>query len=332
MSYYRSRGPLSRLAKEYDDIEIIPIQSNGMFDIDVRWSEIALGDILFMQRPATAGAAEIIKLANKMGIPVWVDYDDLLTSIPKFNRSYGFYNSPGVLNAIEQVLMMAQVVTVTTPFLQREFSRLSDNVVLIPNAIDDYMYPEPIPFSDNNSVVWRGGDTHMSDLHYFKDDINEMINMYPSKNFEFIGYDVPFIDQKPNKIFTPPLSLFSYFDYLRSLNPSYNMVVLEPHEFNYAKSNISWLESHWAGAISVAPYFNITEDNKYEVYDGDGYHIYGCKKGDLMTEFSDLVGRSNQEKNDIWDAGVEEIREKYVLSATNKLRMELIRDLKIQFS
>lgn len=331
MSFYRSRGPLTRLMKEYDDVEIIPLSGNGVFETDIKWSDLANGDILMMQRPATRDAAEIIKIANKMNMPVWVDYDDLLTNVPRYNRAYGYYNRPDVRQVIEEILAMAQVVTVTTPFLKHEFGRYNDHVIVIPNAVDDYLFPHPVEFSDNSIAIWRGGDTHMKDLYVHRDDINKMMDTYHEMQFEFIGYDAPFIDMPGNKIFTPPMELLDYLRYIMSLNPSYNIVALENNDFNLGKSHIGWLESHWAGALSVVPNYGTAKESGWEVYRDDCYSKYHNEGGELFAGFEDLISMASIEKRDLWDKGVEVIREKYVLSKTNVMRHELILDLKAQF-
>lgn len=329
-SYYRSRGPFSRIQKEYPDIEVIQLSYSSMFEPEINWADLVAGDILFLSRPAQPEMAEVVKLANKMNLPVWVDYDDLLLSVPDWNRTKSYYDSPEVRASIEQILQMAQVVTVTTPMLKRRLSIYNDNIHIIPNAIDDYQFPEPVEYSDNQLVVWRGGDTHLMDLYTHRDSINKMMADYPEFEFIFMGYDAPFLHKSPKKSVLDYFDIHSYFKFLRTANASYNIIPLENNDFNIAKSNIGFLETIWAGALSVVPVFGA--DDRLEVYnDIGGYVPYSNEKEYLLTAFSKLLSMDAQEKRELWNTGIEVVRDKYVLSKTNELRTDLILNLKAQF-
>lgn len=328
-SYYRSRGPFARLQKEHPDIEVIQLSYSSMFEPEINWADLVAGDILFLSRPAQPEMAEVVKLANKMNLPVWVDYDDLLLNVPDWNRTKKYYSMPEVRGSIEQILNMAQVVTVTTPMLKRRLSVYNDNIHIIPNAVDDYQFSEPVEYSDNQMVIWRGGDTHLMDLYTHKDSINKMMANHPEFEFIFLGYDAPFLDKAPKKSVLDYFDIHSYFKFLRTANASYNIIPLETNDFNIAKSNISWLETHWAGGTSIAPKFDSNED----VYDEACQYMYNPWPEGLQLDksFDALVKISGAKKKRIWEEGVEVIREKYLLSITNAARYELIKDIMIQY-
>ena len=167
----------------------------------------------------------------------------------------------------------------------------------------------------------------MKDLYAHRDSINRMMANHPDFEFIFMGYDAPFLDKAPKKSVLEYENIHTYFRFLRAANASYNIIPLENNDFNIAKSNISWLETLWAGGISIAPVFGSAED----IYDDNSQYRYVPETDlDLSQSFDQLVKISGAKKRENWKDGVESIRENYLLSITNASRYELIKDIMIQ--
>lgn len=320
-SFYRCRGPLTRLQKT-GEIEVISLDVNDYNHLT--WAELSIGDILFMQRPASESALKLIELAIRMNMPVWVDYDDLLLEVPKWNRSKTYYDQPEVQNSMQKILAMATVITVSTGALREILLQYNENVIMIQNAIDTQMLPEPNNFTDNNIVVWRGGDTHVNDLYVHSEGINKMMKQFADYQFIFIGYDAPFLKDYGNKSVIPNSDIFSYFKLLKSLNPSYNITPLVNNMFNRCKSNIGWLETHYYGALSLWPEFNLLLDSEEVAMTfGEGVP--------LNDYFKELINLSLDDKHVMWEKGMSNILDFYTLEVANSRRLNLIKDLAAQF-
>ena len=110
-SFYRAVGPLQDLKRKMGFI--LQIGS------DVNWATLKGTDAVFMQRPFTKNHVQILEMAQANGKKVWVDYDDDLFSVPRSNRTFRLYGDAKNQNNIAQIVAKADVITVSTPQLQR---------------------------------------------------------------------------------------------------------------------------------------------------------------------------------------------------------------------
>ena len=108
-SFYRGRLPLLRLQKQYPEKIMLHPYHNG----SVNWDYILLFDLVFLQRPADAHYFNILRAAKQFGIPVWIDYDDLLCDIPKDNPACDNYTKDKI-EMIGDFIKFSDVVTVST--------------------------------------------------------------------------------------------------------------------------------------------------------------------------------------------------------------------------
>jgi len=283
-SFYRGTGPLFRLQKELgDDIRIE--MSNA-----ITWAYFAGIDGLFMQRPFTADHVRIMKMAKANGCPVWLDYDDDLFSVPMQNPTFSTYSRKDVQNNIVHLLMQADMVSVSTPYLLKrlqdivetvfkqkkgdevpEEDRLKldpDKFVLVPNAYDEKLFnlsfrtwkkPAPDPLK---LLLWRGSATHDSDLSAFT---TPMANAFQRAGhdwtFNFVGKPwwgtLQYLRDRgieSDRIqVTDALDVIEYMHYLSAVRPHVMQVPLLDDTFNRSKSNIAWIEACHAGAICLAP-------------------------------------------------------------------------------
>src|SRR5574343_1695194 len=116
-AFYRGLGVMNELRR----LDIDTKQLTGKLS----WMSLSDCDIGFMQRPYTTQHLELAKLI-KQQMPLWIDYDDLLTAIPESNPAYVDYSE----TRIDDILRLADVVTVSTEMLKEQIAH--PNIRVIP--------------------------------------------------------------------------------------------------------------------------------------------------------------------------------------------------------
>lgn len=122
-SFYRAMGPLSHLRRK-----LMPdLVTHHLAKYS--WATLAECDALFMQRGYTSDEVGIMEMAKDIGIPIWVDYDDLLFDVPTDNPAYFLYMAPDKRKNVAEIIQGADLVTVTTAALAKRLSSDRKSVV-----------------------------------------------------------------------------------------------------------------------------------------------------------------------------------------------------------
>lgn len=252
-SYYRSMGPLSALSKKYRDINLV-------FSNEADWAVLKMMDLVFMQRPFNDAHVATAKLCKMWDVPMWIDFDDLLFSVPTDNPAYDFYSNQKIQNNIVEITKAATCVSVSTPQLKRCLQLpnncLNDNVFVIPNAMDPQFWKKRVPFSYKHHFNWRGTNTHMKDLATHAEELNRFVRKHPTVTMTFLGYNPWFVTENLSEdqcIVVPPMDIWEYQQFMVKTNPAFQFVPLSSSMFNLCKSNIAWMEAAAAGAITLCP-------------------------------------------------------------------------------
>jgi hypothetical protein len=249
VSYYRSIGVLSYLPKLNNKIKInIPEQ--------ISWSSLIGTDIFYMERPQYEKDLQAMCMAKDFNVKVWVDYDDLLHEIPKYNPAYTPYKNSNLLQNIETVFKTADIITVSTQSIKEYYSKKFNlnNIHIIPNAHNDYQYPFNIVTDTVTSINWRGSNTHRHDLLSVKDALINTSKTSDGWAYTFIGNDTWFVSDEIKNCFTfGEMDIIDYFKFTKELKSAIQIVPLVDNEFNRAKSNIGWLEGTYSGSVTIAP-------------------------------------------------------------------------------
>lgn len=253
-SLYRARLPLLRLQKLLPDkIMIYPHHNH----VTPNWDYILLFDMVFIQRPVDKHYFKIFTQAKQYGLPVWVDYDDLLCNIPKDNPACDHY-TPEKIEIMGDFIRFADIVTVSTNALkinlEKKYKIKKGIIKVIPNAFDLEMFPLIPEFKNSKNIMWRGSHTHVNDLWGFAEEITEVMNSNKSWKINFMGYNPFFITNHiTNFTYTMFLGVDKYLSLLPKLNNSICIIPLHDSNFNRSKSNIAWIESTYSGAVCLAP-------------------------------------------------------------------------------
>lgn len=309
-SFYRGAGPFQMLRKLIPELKCYFLKNTA-------WSTLRQFDLIFVQRPFEKQCVDLLTSAKQCGIPTWVDHDDDFTSIPKDNPAFDFFSDDEIQSNFKKCLELASFVTVTTEALQKTLKQWNDNVLIIPNAHDDYLLGPCAPEEKrSNTIVWRGSNTHQNDLLHFKDEIIALGEKFPDFEWHFLGYDPFFITSKIRHKFHKARPVIDYFALIKHLRPAVLMCPLVDVPFNHAKSNIAWLEATFAGAVTVGPSFDHWQ--RPGVFNYTNPESFYDK---VQSAIASLTGEVTQETA----IGAAYIRKNLSLSVTNQARAALVR-------
>lgn len=251
-SLYRAIGPFSLLQKQTEGLMLAEIET-------LNWASLSMVDAVFMQRPWTEQHLQIAEIVKRQRIPLWVDYDDDLFCVPRWNPVYDSYMGESRQKALARIIAMADVVTVSTDQIKTNFAPLNQNIITIPNAWNDHLFPHvPRTTKERKKLItWRGSHTHRNDLQSVENAIVSLAQEHPDVTWNFIGENPWFTSRMPGNSahITPAMDPLDYWAMLRNIEPSIHIVPLEDCMFNRCKSNIAWQEATMAGAVTLAPDF-----------------------------------------------------------------------------
>jgi hypothetical protein len=307
-SYYRSVGPYSKI-------------KNVVFNtLDKgNWSAYANIDLIYLERPVLGVFVEGIQLAKNFNLPVIIDFDDDLFNIPDYNPAHDFYEKPEIRDNIKRACQLANCITVTTPALKKLYSEWNDNVVIIENAWNNINFPiDRNEASDNRFINWRGSATHRNDLLEYKNAILKASDFKKDWCWSWMGKEHWMIsDFVKNKKLYDESEIIKYFNNLKELAPAIQMVPLHNNIFNESKSNISWIEATWAGAVTIAP--NLPEWKRPGIFTFE-----------TSSEFFDIVmnlTKNPDVRHTAWLESKKFINENLLINEINKKRIAVINDL-----
>ena len=327
-AFYRV-WPFAQLAKDGADVQVTEEHS-------VNLSTLSRNDWIVFHTPMDSNILAMIAAAKQMGVRVWVDMDDLVieNNIPPSNPAAFFFRPESVRKTLRFSLEAADVISVTTDalkfFLVQTWGLNPNKIHVIPNALPDTIWQRRQAPAKRTipRVMWRGSITHEGDLYMYREAFREMegieylfFGSEPWVLYERYGGNLRNVMLKDWR-----LGMFNYFDDIKSETPTYMVVPLENCPFNQAKSNIAMLEGALAGAVTIAPAF-MPEFNKPGVWT---FGKQNPQKGqhyahELLDVFKQIAkGVSEEERMDMYLLMCKNIEENYLLSVTNRKRLELL--------
>jgi hypothetical protein len=207
-------------------------------------------DVIVMKMLMSRWVPKQIKQAQELGQIVVVDVDDYYPGIHDSNRAYAVTdpekNKISNRDHYHSVIMAADWVTVSTPFLRDYYLQFRDNVVMVRNGINpdqftkrDVRNRKPV-LGWAGSIAWRSNDvqTTVPWLGEFLEEHDLMFHhagdMPDAPKFaELSGID-------PDRIITSLMK--PLHRYHEMLDFDIGVVLLSEIDFNRAKSTIKGLE------------------------------------------------------------------------------------------
>jgi hypothetical protein len=314
-SFYRSGGVVKDLRHQLSSDYTVDVVS--WQDIPVDWQSILNYDIVMLQRPYQSTMLDFCKHVKQMNIKLWVDYDDNMFTVSPENRAWPIFSDPNIQKNIKAFLTLADVITVTNKDLQDFYLQFNKNVIIVPNAFNDSIFPvERVLPARTDNVVWRGSDTHIYDIMLYTSAINQVTSEFPQFEFTYVGYNPWFLEQGKNVTFHKALDIIDYFTTIYTLAPKVVQVPLFDSNFNRCKSNIAFIEATYWGAVAIIPEFwgEIPGTLSYK----DNATYYEALRSVLAGEV---------DVKDMNDKAWVYIKENLLLSKVNKVRIDIINNL-----
>ncbi len=310
-AFYRSAGVVRDLRrKTKHNITLMQTTQAPM-----NWSFLTQFDLIMYQRPFNRESLNICGYVKQCGIKLWLDYDDNLFALNPENPTYYLYNNQEIKDNIKKMLGLADVVSVPTENLRQAYSEFNKNIVIVPNAFNDLLFHCPELKPRTNHCVWRGPEAHIFDLMSFSKEINQATQNFPEWRFMFMGFSPWFLSETQNKGHVPSVDIAIYMKNLFEMAPSCMHVPLHDNAFNRAKSNISYIEGSFAGAVVVVPaWWNVPGALSYT----DGASYYEAIRAVLSGEVD--KAKMNAEA---WEF----IQDTLLLSKVNNERIAVINSL-----
>jgi len=312
-SFYRAGGIFPDLQRKMDaDIDLV-----AWNEIVLQWQKIIQYDIIFMQRPFSDEALSFCSFMKNFNIPMWMDYDDNLFAVPAENKLARMYG-PETRERLKKIAALADVITVATPELKVLFDEHNSNVVIVPNAFNDFIFKErPLRHADQKMVTWRGSDSHIYDVMSVGDQLNQLTEEYEDWQFLFMGFHPWYLNEGTNVFALPAMDVMLYFKNMAQMQAPVLITPLHDSDFNRCKSNIAYIEASYFGSVCVCPDFPEWQKPGAINYENQK-HFYSAVKGVINNEVDVVV-----ENRKAWEYVTDEL----MLSKINIKRMEVINNL-----
>jgi glycosyltransferase involved in cell wall biosynthesis len=210
--------------------------------------------------------------------------DDDVWSIDPSNMGAYLAHTSVTLDATEQAIATAHMVTVSTEPLAAVLRKHHDNVHVLPNHIDGRLLDVQRPRRDKLTVGWAGGDSHLRDLAMVAPHLRRFLSRNPHAEFHNIGTDFTRVCAIPGRV-TPWQA--SMWDYYRVIDFDVGLAPLVDTTFNASKSAIKALEYSALGIPVIA---SDVEPYRAFVLDGvTGFlvrheHEWGARLYELTTD------------------------------------------------
>jgi len=287
-------------------------------------------DIVVFHRPEADELLTVARQLKKAGKKIVFDNDDTYKDTNGFKFT-DFMNEErvkrglGKMNKnIDTFVKEADLITCSTEFLKSEYQKINPNVVVLPNTVDPFYYPEPLRNEEEVVRIGITGSVGMTtDIEVLKPIINHYENdprvrlvllSLPAEGNNEI-YKKLYVEEYAfwNKVNIEWHSLTStdeYYNYVNSLKLDISIIPRFESYFNRCKSNLKFLENSMLEIPTVGQSFS-THDSPYEVDTEDAQHLLlATDTESWITQIETLI--SNKElRREMGRKAREYVEEKY---------------------
>lgn len=256
-----------RIIRPLEQAGIHLIQGNQGDDIHPEL--VSQADAVLIQREFPDYAKhynEIIKLARSEAKPVIYEIDDLLLELPDEHPDQAIdYYTPALFQIL-RALLEADLVSTTTPELERYFQDFNQNTVVLPNYLDDKAWkPRPPKSSLADAKVtigYMGSSTHTPDIESIAPALVDLLGRYPDRLcFHTWGVEPPSTLREHPQVTWTPLLIKNYEEFAAYFSEQDCDIFIAPlvdSFFNQCKSAVKYYEYSILGVPGVytriAPY------------------------------------------------------------------------------
>ena len=220
-------------------------------------------DIVVFHRPVKKEVLELARILKREGKKIVMDNDDTLKEDNgfKFNEYMDEARVEKGLKkislAIDAFAKEADLITCTTEFLKTEYLKINPNVIVLPNCVDPFYFPEPI---ENDTDIIRIGMTGSVGVTNDIEALKPIIAHYENdKRVRLVLLSVPPKGQNDiykelysqqyaywssvNIEWHPFANVDEYYEKLNDLKLDMVIIPRADTYFNRCKSNLKFLEN-----------------------------------------------------------------------------------------
>lgn len=267
-------------------------------------------DVVVFQRPMQLQMLEAAKILKQMGKKIVFDNDDTYRAdagLPPVMEKAMQNQLDAKVQEIDRTLKefakLADLVTVTTPFLAKEYEGVNKNVVVLPNFIDPDDWSEPKRNDGTKVRIGLVGSTATTDDYEHIIPLLEKLKARPDvqivlfalppkaketeKVREFYKKEINFWENCNAEIqpFTP---IADYMDTLNNLRLDILLIPRKDSYFNHCKSNVKFLEASICEIPVIAQGF-ADGQSPYEQNPEDAKHMLIAKTPEDWDKYINLL-------------------------------------------
>lgn len=245
-------------------------------------------DVVVFHRPETKEYLKLIDVLKADGKKVVIDNDDTFIlddvhPLANFTADAQTIDVEARSKSMDEALSKADLVTASTDFLAEEYKKLNDNVLTLPNCVDEMEWDEPLRNEgDKVRIGLVGSVSFQYDYHHVRNVIRELGDRNDVELVLFGLGDAAHRKKNPTvtRAFQPEYDfwdsvqkeqipwcpIYDYHETLRQAKLDLLMIPRKENYFNKCKSNVKFLEAAMCEVPVVAqsfedgPYEKITED------------------------------------------------------------------------
>lgn len=237
--YWRLEDPFAYLRRLGHEAEVVT--DEGISDRICQWADIIVLQSTVSKEDITCAYA----YQQMHGLKIVADADDLFDLLEDDNPNKLDHDKTDAKAVIGKTLQIADLVTVTTPYLREQLLKYNDNIEILPNYMDLKRWDLPIYENDSKEIRigWAGSMTHVKDFELVVEPLKRILKRYPKAKLIILG------DPRIADLFKGfPVETVLGVDFdayparLHSLRLDIGIAPLRDSEFNKGKSNIKALE------------------------------------------------------------------------------------------
>jgi len=320
---------------------LFPLQENGWdgdrttmglkrLSSENKAKAIMEADVVVFHRPEQEEQLTVARKLKEVGKKIVFDNDDTYKDYDglKFKDYVDEEKNKRGLDTLntnlDTFIKEADLVTCSTEFLKKEYEKINPNVVVLPNTVDPFYYPEP---KKNETDIVRIGVTGSvgvtSDVEVLKPIIEHyqhdprvrlvLLSLPPQGNNEI--YKKLYVDEYAfwNKVNIEWHSFVGsdvYYEYLNSLKLDMVIIPRADSLFNRCKSNLKFLENSMLEIPTIGQSFS-TGDSPYEINPEDAKHLLLATDTASWIEQIEKLIADKELRRDIGKKAKEYVEENY---------------------
>lgn len=266
-------------------------------------------EIVVFHRPQRAGKLELAKLLKKNGKKIVFDNDDTVKDDGgfRFNEYIDQERMKQGLKKLDEhtdeFLRVADLVTCSTEYLANEYRKVNPNVIVLPNYIDPFYFPEPERNEGDKVRIGITGSVGITSdvevlipiIEHYKNDPRVQLVLFslpPAKDDkitrELYSEEYKFWDSVDVE-WTPFVPAEEYYDTLNDLKLDMIIIPRADNYFNRCKSNLKFLENSMLEIPSVCQTFP-TGDSPYQQNPADAeYMLQAGNTQEFIDQMEKLI-------------------------------------------